>query len=103
MIGYLIEKVEKLENLLLNNQNVEKEETDRWFNVVELCDYLPTHPKEQTVYGWVNKKSIPFHKPKKRLLFLKSEIDSWIRKDRAKTINEIKAEAADYIKSLKKK
>lgn len=37
-----------------------KDEKDEWFNLKGLCDYLPSHPAEQTVYGWTSTHFIPF-------------------------------------------
>ena len=50
---------------------------EKWFFLEELCDYLPERPSKSTIYSWVGKNMIPFHKRGKRLLFLQSEIDSW--------------------------
>lgn len=52
---------------------------DNWFNLEQLCNYLPDKPAKQTVYGWVSKRLIPYHKKCKSLSFLKSEIDLWMK------------------------
>jgi len=52
---------------------------DQWFNINELCAYHPEKPAKSTVYAWVAAREIPFHKKGKKLLFLKSEIDNWIK------------------------
>ena len=54
----------KVDNLTVPLQDVGK---DEWFNLKGLCDYLPSHPAEQTVYGWTSTHFIPFHK-KERIL-----------------------------------
>lgn len=76
-------------------------ETDpeRWFNLTELCNYLPDKPKKQTVYRWVCKSVIPYHKRSKKLFFLKSEIDYWLREGRKKTASEIEANAEEFLKN----
>ena len=54
-LSYLIEKVEGLEKAaqsLLNRQ--EESSSPHWMDVDELCDYIPSHPVKQTVYGWVS-------------------------------------------------
>ena len=59
-LSYLIEKVEGLEKAaqsLLNRQ--EESSSPHWMDVDELCDYIPSHPVKQTVYGWVSDKQIP--------------------------------------------
>ena len=63
--------------------------SDQWFNLTQLCEYLPDKPAKATVYGWVNKKSIPHHKKSKALSFLRSEIDSWLMDGRRYTEEEI--------------
>ena len=108
-LSYLIEKVEGLEKTaqsLLNRQ--EECCSPHWMDVdelcdyipshpvkqtvygwvsdkqiphhkIELCDYIPSHPVKQTVYGWVSDKQIPHHKINKALVFLQSEIDDWMK------------------------
>ena len=79
-LSYLIEKVEDLEKTaqsLLNRQ--EKSSLPHWMDVDELCNYIPSHPVKQTVYGWVSDKQIPHHKINKALVFLQSEIDDWMK------------------------
>lgn len=53
-------------------------DSTKWFDLKELCNYLPDKPSKLTVYGWVSSHSIPFHKGTKKLRFLKSEIDNWL-------------------------
>ena len=77
-----------------------KEET--WFTVAELCAYLPTHPVEHTIYCWTNRREIPYHKRGKRIMFLKSEIDEWLKDNKNKSRNDIMKEALAYVKSTKK-
>ena len=77
-----------------------KEET--WFTVTELCAYLPTHPVEHTIYCWTSSREIPYHKRGKRIMFLKSEIDEWLKDNKNKSRNDIMKEALAYVKSTKK-
>lgn len=83
---------------VLNTQNEKPTETDRWFDLTELCQYHPDKPTKPTVYGWVNAGLIPVHKGGKKLRFLKSEIDNWLRKGRKKTLAETATEAETYLK-----
>ena len=76
-------------------------ETDRWFDLKELCQYHPDKPSKPTVYGWVHNGLIPHHKGGKKLRFLKSEIDNWIKQGRRKTLAETAIEAAQYVQSKK--
>lgn len=91
----LLDKVEKIETLL-NETKTERPESDRWFNLQELCEYLPDRPARQTVYGWIGQKLIPYHKKGKKLQFLKSEIDNWLKTDKRKSLAEIQAEAEQF-------
>ena len=52
----------------------------KWLNINDLCHYHPDKPSKNTVYSWVSKRKIPFHKPpgSKKLRFLRVEIDAWI-------------------------
>lgn len=77
-------------------------QAEQWMNLKELCEYLPSHPAEQTVYGWTSCHQIPFHKKGKRIMFLKSEINLWLRESRMKTPNELEEEAKQFILSKKK-
>jgi len=64
--------------------------SDQWFDLKGLIEYLPSHPKPQTVYDWVHKNIIPYHKSPetKMLLFLRSEIDIFLKSGRRKTQDE---------------
>ena len=60
MMANILKKLETLEqkfDALQSNNNVE---TDAWFSLQDLCNYLPNHPAEQTVYGWTSNRTIPF-------------------------------------------
>ena len=81
--------------------NEQPTETDRWFDLNELCIYHPDKPSKPTVYGWVNVGIIPVHKGGKKLRFLKSEIDNWLRQGRKKTLAEIASEADTYLLTKK--
>jgi excisionase family DNA binding protein len=76
--------------------------TDHWFDLNELCIYHPDKPRKPTVYGWVNAGTIPVHKSGKKLRFLKSEIDDWLKRGRKKTFAEVEQEAESYLSNNKK-
>lgn len=75
-------------------------EPDRWFDLKELVAYDPQKRSIDTFYGYTRERTIPFHKGEKtrKLLFLKSEIDLWLKQGKQKTISEISAEADSVIK-----
>ena len=95
-VAHLIDKVEKIENLLITNQP-QAQEGDQWLNLNDLCKYHPDHSAKPTVYAWIGQRSIPYHKKGKKLMFLKSEIDNWLKEGRRKTAAEIQAEAEQYV------
>lgn len=95
-VAHLINKVEKIETLLSAEQKAQPE-VDQWLNLNDLCKYHPDHPAKPTVYAWISQRSIPYHKKGKKLMFLKSEIDSWLKEGRRKTAAEIQAEAEQYV------
>ena len=56
-----------------------KDDEPQWLNVADLIEFLPTHPAEQTIYGWTSARKIPFHKKGKSVIFNKKEIEEWLR------------------------
>ena len=95
---HLTNEVSEIKRLLLEKSIEQPIETDRWFDLNELCIYHPDKPSKPTVYGWVNVGTIPVHKGGKKLRFLKSEIDNWLRQGRKKTLAETASEADTYLK-----
>lgn len=93
----LMEKVDKIEGLFSEWITPQPVSPERWFDLNEICEYLPDKPAKATVYSWVSKRYIPFHKGGKKLRFLKSDIDSWLNTGRRKTISEAENEANTYI------
>ena len=101
-INYLINKVESLEQKVKEmSSQKDVPEQQEWLDIDGLCQYLPTRPAKQTVYTWVNEKIIPFYKNSKKLLFLRSEIDDWLRQGRRKNNEELRQEAVAFISKKK--
>jgi len=91
------ERFDRLEKLIESKKSeAPAPETDTWFNLSELCQYLPDKPAKPTVYSYVQNRKIPFHKKGKALFFLKSEIDLYLKSGRRRTSTEISAEADQY-------
>jgi predicted DNA-binding transcriptional regulator AlpA len=99
-LAHLINKVEKIETLL-NVKQPQAQESDQWLNLSDLCKYHPDHPAKPTVYAWIGQRLIPYHKKGKKLMFLKSEIDAWLKEGRRKTAAEIQSEAELYVNGRK--
>ena len=86
---------------LLSSQFQSNKENE-WLTVTELCAYTPTHPVEHTIYCWTSSRESPHHKRGKRIMFVKSEIDEWLKDNKNKSRNDIMKEALAYVKSTKK-
>lgn len=100
-IAQKLESIEtKVDNLTIPSN---KEEKDEWFNLKGLCEYLPSHPAEQTVYGWTSNHLIPYHKRGKSISFRKSEIDNWLCQGKKKSLQDSQQEAEIYVNNRKKK
>ena len=50
---------------------------DRWLSVDDICDYLGV--KRDTVYKWINEKSMPAHRMGRLWKFKKEEVDDWVK------------------------
>lgn len=50
---------------------------DRWLSVDEIAAYLGI--KRDTVYVWIERRSMPAHKVGRLWKFKKDEVDEWIR------------------------
>ena len=97
-MSWMMDKLNKLDSKIDGLNNIPQiRPADQWMNLNELCEYLPSHPAEQTVYGWTSCHQIPFHKRGKRIMFLKSEIDAWLHDGKRKSQKELAEEAAQFI------
>jgi len=94
-VQYLVELLKPITN------TTKSEQPAIWFNIDELRAYLPDKPKKSTVYDWTRNRTIPFHKPKKSLAFLKAEIDEWLKSGKVKTHDEFKLDVEEH--ELKRK
>jgi len=79
-----VEEIDKKLDRLLA-QSEAKPDKDFLMTLEQLVDYLPEHPANQTVYGWVNDRKVPHEKHGKRLYFRKSTIDTWLSNGRQMT------------------
>ena len=92
----LIENI--LKKTLASQVKEPTEEPDRWMDIKELAEYLPDKLSVPTIYGKVHRREIPYHKNSKKLYFLKSEIDLWLKQGRQLTNAEAGAEAVRFLK-----
>lgn len=91
----LTNKVEELSHLIKNTLSPPSE--DKWFDLDEVINYLPDKPSRPTIYLKTSNGRIPCHKKGKKLYFLKSEIDAWLKDGRRKTIKETAQEADEFL------
>ena len=104
-LSALKEDVRLIKEFVLNNSKQEKEK--KWFDIDQLCDYLPHHPVKSSIYGLVHRGEIPNMKQGKKLIFSKDEIDIWLQSHRRKTKAELQEQttstADSFLVSKKKK
>ena len=77
-VSKLIKEVGEMKTMLQSIAERSGQPEKKWMSVEDLIVYLPGKPARQTIYTWVWKKAIPYHKAGAKLQFLKSEIDAWI-------------------------
>jgi len=64
------------------------------FDIKMAAEYL--HLAVPTIYGLVQRATIPFYKKGKRLYFKKEDLEKWIGTGRKSTIDEIDEEVRQY-------
>lgn len=64
-------------------------ESGRYLTITEAASYL--NLAKQTLYGYTSNRTIPFIKRAKRLLFLKSDLDSWLAEGKKHALIRIKS------------
>ena len=74
---------------------------DQLLTLKDAAKFINLSPN--TVYGLVHNSLIPVSKRGKKLYFSKQELLAWIQSGRKKTIEEIEAEAENFITSKKKR
>lgn len=99
-VSLLFEKMESIEQLLLERNGNPQAEEDKLLTVQEAAKF--TRLSVPTIYSLVSKGGLPVCKKGKRLYFSQTELFDWIRSGRKKTASEIAAETDDYIRSSKK-
>ena len=104
VLTLILSKLNALDERISNMAHFSTEsEMVEWLNVTELCKYLPSHPREQTVYSWTCSRKIPFHKKGRSIMFDKKEIDQWLQNSsHYKSEQDLEDEAKSFIESKKK-
>ncbi len=65
---------------------MEKKMKDRWLSVDEMAEYLGV--RRDTIYRWINDKSMPAHKIGRLWKFKKDEVDTWVRDGKASEVTK---------------
>jgi len=89
--------LDELKRLILERSDLRQTDQDHWLDLNELVAYDPEKRSKMTFYGYIRRRDIPFHKTGKKVIFLKSEIDTWLKQGRQKTHAEIDTEAEQYL------
>ena len=75
---------------------------DHRFDLTELCQHLPDKLAKPEVYAYFQHCAIPYHKKVKKLFFLKSEIDLYLKSGHHSTSAEIVFEVDEYFTNKKR-
>ena len=99
-VSQLFDKLNSIEQILLNNGNNSQPESDQLLTIKQAGELLSL--SVPTLYGLVQKSLIPVSKQGKRLYFSKQELTEWIKAGRKLTISEIESQAGSYLAKKKK-
>ena len=97
----LTKEVSELKSLLTQKQKTD-DQADQWLDLNELVAYDPEKRTKPTWYSKLHKNEVPHYKRDKKVYFLKSEIDEWLKKGKRKSNAELDQEAAMYLSNKKK-
>lgn len=97
-VSQLSEKLDRLEKLLLEKQDLPPVETpDQLFTIQEASEFL--NLSVPTLYSKVSRNELPYMKRSKRLYFSRLELLEYLKEGRRKSNAEIEAEAENYLKT----
>lgn len=57
------------------------EVTNRWYSLKEVCEYLGV--SRDTIFKWIETKSMPAHKMGRLWKFKLDEVDEWVKAGKA--------------------
>ncbi|WP_439487219.1 helix-turn-helix domain-containing protein [Algoriphagus sp.] len=101
-VSQLIEQ-NKLILKLMQEANFPKENDEEVLTLTRICELLEL--KRQTIYSYVSKKQIPYHKKAGKLYFFRKEILAWVKTETKKRIVDrplLKLERKYTVRKLKK-
>jgi len=95
-VNQLSEKLDRLEKLLSEKQELPQVETpDQLFTIQEAAEFL--NLSVPTLYSKVSRGELPFMKRSKRLYFSRIELLDYLKEGRRQSNAEIEAKAAEYL------
>jgi excisionase family DNA binding protein len=104
----VIEKrLSSIESLILDlkHQPTKVEPTEnpeQWNDLNWLIQYDPEKRTKPTWYSKISRNEVPYYKRGKKVYFLKSEIDEWLKQGKCKSNVEIEKEAEAYLSDKKR-
>ena len=102
-LAELIKEFREFKNLLIEKQEqTAVKQHEEWFDLDDLIQYDPEKRTKSTWYSKISRNEIPYYKRGKKVYFLKSEIDEWLKQGKHKSKTEIKQEAEIYLSNNKK-
>lgn len=85
---------EAIREILLEKEQVNNNAIPEILNIHQVSQLLDL--KVSTIYEKTSLKLIPHFKKGGKLLFMRSDIQNWIKEGKVKTTNELEEEAASY-------
>lgn len=99
-VANLAEELSQIKQLLIQYQSSQSEQTtEEWLDLDDLIRYDPQKRTKATWYSKISRGEVPYHKQAKKVYFLKSEIDQWLKSGKQMSHSEIEEEADKYIKT----
>jgi predicted DNA-binding transcriptional regulator AlpA len=102
-VAILLKEFREFKNLFIQKQeNTPTEQPEKWLDLNELIQYDPEKRTKPTWYSKISRNEVPYYKRGKKVYFLKSEIDVWLKQGKCKSNTEIEQESEAYLLNAKK-
>lgn len=92
-------KVDELYDIITSKQS--KDSADQFLSVKETAKFL--NLSVPTIYSKVSRRELPYIKRGKRLYFSMKDLETYLKEGRIKTVDELEAEADQYLTSKKRR
>ncbi|WP_067145325.1 helix-turn-helix domain-containing protein [Pseudotamlana agarivorans] len=98
-VTLLNKKVDKLTSMLFARQESQPatQAVESWKDLNWLLDYDPEKRAKSTWYSKISRNEVPYYKRGKKIYFLKSEIDEWLKGGKVKTNANIKTDVDNLL------